>query len=577
MNKLLYLLLVLSLTNACSKKALSELAAAEDQNSGSGGGSSGGGGGSGGSSGGFSGIGTSYSIIPSVNNSAEIDGYKLYKKSEFSSTSHGELIADFGAGPVTPFKKFLPGNTNTTMFFTVYDTTYGAELWKSDGTSSGTVIVKDIVAGTGSARFYANCALNDNQMRLDDQYESRTAYLNTGVFFTLTTCSGNYNGEENLWVSDGTSSGTKSVKELLNLVDGPDANNNNNVTHYSVELIKQLNNEYVLVSINKRDETTAGYASANSISSDGYKLAIVGVSGLYKEIDIPLDNGNPDRTFFISFNPDQFTFVNVDGNDVFIRKSGGFFTFRLTDTTPTLLRDANSNWITSNAYTWGQYSRMNQKMFYHDASGTPVWKIWDATSRSFVNNTNIPNSPGLIHPNGTGFLYVKDSDKTMYRCNQDFTTCTQLQYNSAPAIGKSDKQVVVAAGTFVVLDLGSNTCDIAVLKNDGTWNDLSNLKTFLTTNQIPTSYCSVSNSQISMGNISFHGPNTVFYGIIDQATFELEFIYLDANYDVVQSVHVDGVDMQTRFLTDFYSELIKLMQNGRVINAMSDLDIPLID
>ena len=42
-------------------------------------------------------------------------------------------------------------NVNGTLFFRANDGTNGAELWKSDGTTAGTVLVKDIYAGSGSA------------------------------------------------------------------------------------------------------------------------------------------------------------------------------------------------------------------------------------------------------------------------------------------------------------------------------------------------------------------------------------------------------------------------------------------
>jgi ELWxxDGT repeat protein len=42
------------------------------------------------------------------------------------------------------------GNT-LTLFFTAFDGVNGAELWKSDGTAAGTVLVRDIRAGSSSS------------------------------------------------------------------------------------------------------------------------------------------------------------------------------------------------------------------------------------------------------------------------------------------------------------------------------------------------------------------------------------------------------------------------------------------
>src|SRR3954447_14515934 len=42
-------------------------------------------------------------------------------------------------------------NVNGTLYFTANDGSHGRELWKSDGTSAGTVLVKDINPGSGSS------------------------------------------------------------------------------------------------------------------------------------------------------------------------------------------------------------------------------------------------------------------------------------------------------------------------------------------------------------------------------------------------------------------------------------------
>jgi ELWxxDGT repeat protein len=81
-------------------------------------------------------------------------------------------------------------NVNGTLFFTAFDSA-GAELWKSDGTSTGTVLVKDIhLTGSSQPR-----SLTD---------------MNGTLFFTAND---GVNGYE-LWKSDGTSSGTVLVKDV---------------------------------------------------------------------------------------------------------------------------------------------------------------------------------------------------------------------------------------------------------------------------------------------------------------------------------------------------------------------------
>jgi len=81
----------------------------------------------------------------------------------------------------------------TTLFFTIdLDDGSGGELWKSDGTASGTVLVKDIRPGK-------RCGLLLN-----------LTSVGGALFFTAND---GIHGEEP-WRSDGTSSGTALVRDI---------------------------------------------------------------------------------------------------------------------------------------------------------------------------------------------------------------------------------------------------------------------------------------------------------------------------------------------------------------------------
>ena len=78
---------------------------------------------------------------------------------------------------------------NNTLFFRGNDGSNGVELWKSDGTSSGTVMVKDLNSGSGSSNPSDFTTANDK------------------LFFTTATSSYQFRR----WVSDGTNVGTYDV------------------------------------------------------------------------------------------------------------------------------------------------------------------------------------------------------------------------------------------------------------------------------------------------------------------------------------------------------------------------------
>ena len=98
-------------------------------------------------------------------------------------------------GPTGFFNGSLPGNltvVGNTLYFTAREETNGNELWKSDGTTDGTILVADIMPGPSSSVSKQLVALGDQLIFVADN----------GI-----------NGKE-LWAADGTPEGTSMVMDI---------------------------------------------------------------------------------------------------------------------------------------------------------------------------------------------------------------------------------------------------------------------------------------------------------------------------------------------------------------------------
>ncbi|TWT77000.1 Peptidyl-prolyl cis-trans isomerase A precursor [Posidoniimonas polymericola] len=106
-----------------------------------------------------------------------------------------------------------------TLFFTAVELTNGRELWKSDGTAVGTVMVKDLYEGTYP--YY----LDDEDMTYVGRYPNNAnpgllTELNGELYFVA---SNDATGAE-LYKSDGTAAGTTLVKDIVDGATGAFSN-----------------------------------------------------------------------------------------------------------------------------------------------------------------------------------------------------------------------------------------------------------------------------------------------------------------------------------------------------------------
>jgi ELWxxDGT repeat protein len=129
-----------------------------------------------------------------------VHGYELWKS---DGTAKGTvMVRDLypGIGGVEPGEpnSSVPGNLTPmggTLYFTANDGVHGQELWKTDGTAKGTVLVKDINPGRDDGFLgLTGCLANVNGVLVMAAIDPR-------------------HGEE-LWKSDGTAAGTVLMRDI---------------------------------------------------------------------------------------------------------------------------------------------------------------------------------------------------------------------------------------------------------------------------------------------------------------------------------------------------------------------------
>jgi ELWxxDGT repeat protein len=156
-----------------------------------------------------------------------------------SAEAGAVLVRSFELGP--DFYEFNPGsfrpaeltNVGGTLLFAAYDEATGMELWRSDGTPSGTKLVKDVSPGAsgsypheltevdGLLFFWAAGGLwrSDGtnagtvlvkELTTDQPQFTELASLSGALFFSISSCCGS-----ELWRSDGTEAGTVLVTDVL--------------------------------------------------------------------------------------------------------------------------------------------------------------------------------------------------------------------------------------------------------------------------------------------------------------------------------------------------------------------------
>lgn len=127
-------------------------------------------------------------------------GYELFKTD--GTPTGTQLVADINPGPTSALYGSALTVFNNELYFFANNGTLGFELWKSNGTAAGTTLVKDIYPGANSGINYYT-----NTPRFTMAANSQYLY-----FFARDSATDSHYG---LWRSDGTAAGTVFLKAAL--------------------------------------------------------------------------------------------------------------------------------------------------------------------------------------------------------------------------------------------------------------------------------------------------------------------------------------------------------------------------
>jgi ELWxxDGT repeat protein len=241
-------------------------------------------------------------------------------------------------------------NINGTLFFTLgWDNDYGAELWKSDGTMAGTMMVKDIFPGTtGSGPLHLTP-------------------VNGKLYFSANDGTGAH-----LWVTDGTANGTVAVPNNFEI----------KLQHDSVYHFAFINN----VLFFKGATTGAGYELCMYNTTGNKSIALV------KDINAGPGNSNPSN---ITAAGDKifFTATNAAGKEQLWTSDG---TAAGTKSIKTAARYAKFSHL-----SWGDGTVLFS--FNTLANGNELWKS-DGTEAGTILVADIYPGSGSAYPAYTTYV-----------------------------------------------------------------------------------------------------------------------------------------------------------------------------
>jgi len=347
-----------------------------------------------------------------------VNGAELWKSD--GTTTGTILVKDIYAGATGSYSDYLV-NVNGTLYFKAYDTTNGYELRKSDGTTTGTVLVKDIFSGIG----------NSSPINLTD--------VNGTLYFNASTGT---NGAE-LWKSDGTNAGTVLVKDIY---AGTTDSYPTNLVNVNGTLYFIANDGTNGKELWKSDGTTTGTVLVKDINSNASNSGIANLTE---------SNG----TLYFSAS---------DGtNGVELWKSDG------TNAGTVLVKDI---YVGLGSSVPANLTDLNGTLYFSANNGTNRIELWksDGTDAGTVMVKDIyagagdSNPANLANVNGTLYFSANDGTNGIELWKSDGTNAGTVMVKDIRTGGNGSPQYIIESNGTIYFQATNGTNGVELWKSDGT-------------------------------------------------------------------------------------------------------------
>jgi ELWxxDGT repeat protein len=330
---------------------------------------------------------------------------------------------------------------NNKLYFSADSTFKNRELWSSDGTTAGTQLVKNI-GTSGFTNYYGS-------------YPQDFTVLNNKLYFTADD---GIKGSE-LWVTDGTTAGTKLVKDINPVI----GSNSLYSSSYPSNLIAFNNKLYFTASGEGKgkelwvsDGTTAGTQLVKDINP--------GISSGYGFGSDPAANNFAVFQNKLYFNADN----GVDGNELWVTDG--------TENGTQLVADINTGG--SNDSYIRDFIEFNSKLYFTADNGVNGREIWVTNGTAAGTQLVVDINPGSGSANADNFtlfqnkLYFTADDGVNGRelwVSDGTTAGTQLVADINPGINASnpDNLTIVGNELFFTADNGTTGRELFKLTFDG--------------------------------------------------------------------------------------------------------------